>query len=412
MLKNVWIINHYAGALRYGMELRHYNLAKVLVEQGYEVSIISSSFTHLLTSFPKLNKKVLYESIDGITYCWIKTPRYRTNGIFRLINMFFFSYRLWMMGAKGLELATPDVIIASSPHPLVAFNGYRLSRFFKVKFIFEIRDLWTLTYSELRNKMRYNPIAGALLFFEKLGYTKSDLFISPLNKIDEFFRERNIDSTRFLHIPNGIRAEDFLEITSSEVIPQVPELRDLFTSEKFIIGYAGAFNSANALTNLIGAAVILKDEQNLTFVLIGEGPEKDKIERYIKNKDLKNVTLIPKMERKKALACLKKMDVLYNGSPDSILYNYGASPIKLSEYMMLSRPVLNASESTANIVAEAGCGICVPPENARQLADAILNLIMTPVEERIRMGENGHKFALNNLEYRNISKKLINGIES
>jgi len=79
---------------------------------------------------------------------------------------------------------------------------------------------------------------------------------------------------------------------------------------------------------------------------------------------------------------------------------------------MLARPVLNASESTAEIVAEAGCGICVPPENAGQLADAILNLIKTPVEERIRMGENGHKFALNNLEYRNISKILINGIES
>jgi hypothetical protein len=60
-----------------------------------------------------------------------------------------FSARLALHRLKGLP--RPDVVIASSPHPFVAFNGHRFARRYGAKFIFEVRDLWPLTLLEVKH---------------------------------------------------------------------------------------------------------------------------------------------------------------------------------------------------------------------------------------------------------------------
>ena len=65
-MKKLLIINHYAGAPKYGMEYRHYNIAKELVLKGVEVCIIASSYSHLREE-PKCEEEI----IDGIQFKWI-----------------------------------------------------------------------------------------------------------------------------------------------------------------------------------------------------------------------------------------------------------------------------------------------------------------------------------------------------
>ncbi len=49
MPKHIWIINEYAGSPYYGMEFRHYYLAKELIKLGYNVTIISATYSHLFS---------------------------------------------------------------------------------------------------------------------------------------------------------------------------------------------------------------------------------------------------------------------------------------------------------------------------------------------------------------------------
>src|SRR5438270_7153658 len=45
-------------------------------------------------------------------------------------------------GLRGMTLARPDVIIASSPQLLVGLSGWWLAFTRQIPFVFEVRDLW------------------------------------------------------------------------------------------------------------------------------------------------------------------------------------------------------------------------------------------------------------------------------
>ena len=53
MNKTIWIINEYAGTPYHGMEYRHYYLAKELIKLDYDVTVVSSSYSHLFKNLPK-----------------------------------------------------------------------------------------------------------------------------------------------------------------------------------------------------------------------------------------------------------------------------------------------------------------------------------------------------------------------
>ena len=79
----------------------------------------------------------------------------------------------------------------------------------------------------------------------------------------------------------------------------------------------------------------------------------------------------------------------YRPSP---LYRFGISPNKVFEYMAASRPIILAAQAANDIVADAGCGITVPPGDPVALAQAIRDLRALTPEERARLGTNGRAY--------------------
>src|SRR4051812_17527464 len=92
---NILLINHYAGSPHHGMEYRHYYLAREWVRLGHEVAIVSGSFSHLRTRQPAVNGPYSTDTIDGIRYVWLRTPRYAGNGLARVASMAAFVARLF-----------------------------------------------------------------------------------------------------------------------------------------------------------------------------------------------------------------------------------------------------------------------------------------------------------------------------
>jgi glycosyltransferase involved in cell wall biosynthesis len=264
----IWIINHYAGSRIHGMEYRHYNLAQHFVRMGLCPAVVCASFHHLLTRLPEDKRG----EVDGIPYVWIKARRYEKNDARRALNMVDFSARLTF--ARLGHLPKPNVVIASSPHPFVAFNGYRIAKKHGAKFLFEVRDLWPLTLLEVGGHSPRHPFIRAMAWAERLGYERCNHTVSLLGGAGDYMAAHGLDAGKFVHIPNGIDPQS--SQGRIEALPEEHErvIGDLREQGRLIVLYGGSHGLVNALDTVIEAAGLLRDEVGVHFLLVGQGPEK------------------------------------------------------------------------------------------------------------------------------------------
>src|ERR1035438_9112585 len=82
---------------------------------------------------------------------------------------------------------------------------------------------------------------------------------------------------KFHYVPNGIDPTEWGETAAALPEPHRSLLSRLRSENRFIIGYAGAHGVANALESIVRAAGLLVDSP-VTFVLVGQGPEKHNLQ--------------------------------------------------------------------------------------------------------------------------------------
>ncbi len=383
--KVIWIINHYAGSRIHGMEYRHYYLAQHFQRMGFRPVIICASFHHLLTKLPEAE----HADVDGIPYVWIKTPHYEKNNARRVLNMLAFSARLALRPLR--ELPRPDVVVASSPHPFVAFNGYRFASRHGAKFIFEVRDLWPLTLLEVGGHSPKHPFVRAMARAERLGYERCHYTVSLLAGAKDYMVAHGLDEGKLVHIPNGIEPQ-----ASGQNIEPLPDehervVRELKERGRLIVLYSGSHGAANALENVIKAAGLLKDAPEAHFLLVGQGPEKESLQQRARQAGLTNVTFLPPVGRLQMPALTQAADLGYIGLQKKDLFRYGVSPNKLYEYMSAGLPVIFAIDTIYNDVAEAQCGVSIPAEDPPALASALRDLTRMSKKELREMGDRARR---------------------
>jgi glycosyltransferase involved in cell wall biosynthesis len=396
--KVIWIINHYAGSPLHGMEYRHYYLAQQFRRMGLRPVIICASFHHLLTKLPE----EAAAEIDGVPYVWIKACRYQGNGVGRVFNMVEFSARLALRRLG--ELARPDVVIASSPHPFVAFNGYRLARRHSAKFIFEVRDLWPLTLQELGGHSPRHPFIRAIARAERLGYETCDYTVSLLGGAKDFMAAHGLDERKFVYIPNGIDPD------ASQSIEELPEaharvIQSLKEKGRLIVLYTGSHGQGNALDNVVEAARLLASDRSIHFLLVGQGPEKENLQQQVQGANLRNITFLPAVAKSQIPALTRAADLGYIGLRKKDLFKYGVSPNKLFEYMLAGLPVLFAIDTTFDEVARARCGFSIPAEDAPALATVLREIRQMPKDELRRMGERGRQYVQETHSYQALAQQ-------
>ena len=383
--KNIWIINEYAGSPWHGMEYRHFYLSKALQKLGYDVTIISASYSHLFQHVPKINQRFTFEEIEGVRYLWIQVPIYSSaHSKKRVLKWFVFTASLFFLPVK--KLPWPDYILVSPMQTMPFYPAYRWAKKFHAKIIFEVKDIWPLSIIELGGYSPVHPFIRWLKYFEKMAIQKSDAIVSVLPNYKEYLKNEGFERN-FHYIPNGV---DFNELEHSEQTDLAIE--NQLPKNKFIVGYTGTLGKANAMYYFIAAADILKEYAEIAFVIVGEGSEKNKLIETTKQHHLQNVFFFPPIPKKQIQSVLQKFDVCYIGLEQKDLFKYGISPNKLFDYMQAAKPILLAIHSKNNAVERAQCGICVEDISAENIAQAILQLYHTPPEMRKEMGQRGKEY--------------------
>jgi glycosyltransferase involved in cell wall biosynthesis len=397
-------INHYAGSTHHGMEFRPYYLAREWVRAGHKVQIVAASHSHIRANQPKLEGAVLNENIEGIDYRWYATPAYQGNGLGRVKNMLSFMWALWRDGRRLARDFKPDVVIASSTYPMDIWPARRIAKLSKAKLVFEVHDLWPLSPMELGGMSKWHPFIMWVQMAEDYAYRHADKVVCMLPKALDYMQSRGLVAENFAYVPNGVDDEEWQQPAPmpQEIQSQLDSLR---ANGLPLVGYAGTHGLANALDVLLDAAHQLKGKAQI--VLVGTGPERDRLLTRVAQESLKNVAMLPAIPKHAVPSFLAAMDIAYIGWHPNPLYRFGISPNKLMDYMMAGKPVVHSVCAGNDPVAEAGCGITVASGYAPAVAQAVLRLANLSADERAKMGLAGREFILKNQTYRTLAKLFL-----
>ena len=402
---DILLINHYAGSVYHGMEYRPYYIAKEWVKQGHKVTIVASTVSHIRGENPKCEQDFTEEWIDEIRYIWIKTPSYQGNGIKRVVNMLTFVAKLFTNSRRFVK-EKYDAVIASSTYPLDIYPAYNIARKSGAKLIFEVHDLWPLTPMELGGMSSWHPFIFMMQRAENFAYRKADSVVSMLPKADQHMISHGMAPYKFNYIPNGINTDEWGLDNAYMLDEHIEVIKKHKAIGNFIVGYTGTIGLANAMTYLIDAANILRDYP-ISFILVGNGLEKNNLQRRVSQLSLPNVEFLPPVPKSFVPMVLKEFDALYIGANHSSLYRFGVSPNKLMDYMMARKPIIQSIEAGNDLVAESQCGVSVSAEDTEAIARGILELYHLSSKDRERMGEKGHKYVLKHHDYKILARKFL-----
>lgn len=352
---NILIINHYAGSPEMGMEFRPYYFAREWTAMGHRVDIIAADFSHLRRVNPEVSRDFQEEVIDGIHYHWIRTRRYEGNGTQRAITMAQFVGKLWLHTGRIIREMDPDVVIDSSTYPLDTYVGQRIRRKSKkeVKVIHEVHDMWPATLIEVGGMSKYHPFVVTMQIGENSAYKHSDHVVSLLPNAETYMHEHGLKNGHFKCIPNGIVLEEW---KNPEELPieHKSTLEELHRKKKFIVGYFGGHALSNALDSILETAERINDEQ-VQFVLVGDGVEKKQLIEKAQCRGLANVTFLPPIPKRCIPNLCRNFDCIIMCGLDSSLYRFGLCLNKMFDSMASGKPGICAL-NVKSYFSEYNCG--------------------------------------------------------
>jgi glycosyltransferase involved in cell wall biosynthesis len=403
---HIIILNHYAGSPYRGMEYRPYYLSREWIKSGHTATIVAATQSHIRTHNPDYKEKVTEEYIDGIKYILVKTRRYTGNGIGRILNMLDYIKGVYAMIPRLIN-ENPDVVIASSTYPLDNYPAYKLAKKSNAKYVYEVHDLWPLSPMELGGYSKYHPFILLMQHAENFAYEHVDKVVSILPCTEQYMKKNGLAEGKYIHIPNGI---DLEEMANTEFLDEYT--KEQIPNNKFIIGYTGTFGLANSLATLLEVAHIVQNiNDEIFFILIGKGSEKDKLLQIKEKLQLHNCIIldtVPKRQMQSLITLFSISIIILNN--ELSLYRFGISPNKMFDYMYAGKPIIQAGKAGNDIVFAAQCGVTVESENPQVIASSILKLYNMSKTDREKLGDNGKQYVLANHTYSILAKRFLEAI--
>jgi len=412
--KTIWIMNHYATNMFFDKGGRHYWFAENLLKNGYEPTIFCANTRHNSGNMIVISKgKYSRMTTENIPFVIVKTVNYSGNGIQRINNMLMFAWNLFSIAKEySRNFGKPDVILASSVHPLTLVAGIKIARKFGVPCICEIRDLWPESLVAYGFLKRDSIIAKLLYKGEKWIYKNADSIIMTWEGGKEYISDqgwdKHIDLNKVKYINNGVSVEKF----DRDSIEHVIKDKDLENNDLIKIVYTGSVRKVNNIGLLLDAAKIIQDQgyAQIRILIYGSGEEREILEKRCKDENINNVIFKGQIEKRFVPSVLKKADinVLHNSS--TVLDKYGQSQNKLFEYLAAGKCIIQTYSTGFSILKKYNCGICVPVQNAEEIAKALIKACNDKEQYKI-MGANARQ-ASYEYDFQKLTNELINIINS
>lgn len=352
---------------------RTYEHATEWVKSGHKVTVITTA-----PNFPEgkvfkgySNSWYQTEIMNGIEVRRVKTYIAANSGLFRRI----LDYVSFMLTGSiaALFVKKYDVVVATSPQLFTALAGWIVSSLKRKPFVFELRDIWPASITAV-GAMKKSFSIKLLEKLELFLYRQADCIISVTESFVQELVDRGIDGSKIEVVLNGVDLQLYA--------PQIKNTQLLSKWElegKFVAGYIGTHGLAHGLLNIIDAAEILKENNDICFLFVGSGASLEQVKHEISKRGLSNVKVMGRQDKGLMPKIWSLCDVSLVHLKDTPLFK-SVIPSKIFESMGMGLPIVISmpkGEAT-EIVTTNRAGVFVNPEQSKELALAILELHQNP----------------------------------
>ena len=366
---------------------RTYEMCKRWVRDGHAVEVI--------TGAPNAPDGILYEgyrnrltqseTMDGIRVTRVWTFLAANKGTtLRMVN-----YLSYMVSAfvRSLFVRRPDIIIATSPQLFCGWAGYLASLVRRTRLVIESRDMFAESITTLTS-VKEGRLIRWIRKLEFFLYKRGDRLVTVGPGYKRKLVAGGVPESHIDIITNGVDREVFDPATDGSGARAQYGLGD-----SFVVTYAGTIGMAHGLQVVLDAAEQLERESGnrVVFLLVGEGAERENLEREAVARGLKSVRFMGKIPKAAMPALLAASDCCLVHLRKAPLYT-SVLPSKMFEMAHMKKPIiLGVTGDAAEVVREAGCGICIEPGDAGKLVAAVRRLQAEPETARA-MGQAGWEY--------------------
>ncbi|NQV56423.1 MAG: glycosyltransferase family 4 protein [Rhodospirillales bacterium] len=352
---------------------RVFERAVYWVRDGHQVTVITSA-----PNFPggKLmngykNRWCQTEEMSGIHVVRVKTFISANQGVIRR-GLDFLSFFLTATVA-GLFQKRPDVVAATSPQFFAAVAAWSVSGLRRLPFVFELGDLWPASISAV-GAMKQGFLLRMMEKMELFLYRHAARVAVLTQAFKTNLIARGISADRIDVVLNGV---DLPRYAPSP--PDAALAGEWGLGDKFVIGYVGTHGMAHGLINVLDAAEQISGREDIRFLLVGAGAERERLVSDAKMRGLTNVVFMPPQPKEAmprvwslcnvALVHLRNLPAFAE-----------VIPSKMFEAMAMGLPILlSLPDGEAKEILDGhGAGVWVQPENPGALADAAKALCDDP----------------------------------
>ena len=206
-------------------------------------------------------------------------------------------------------------------------------------------------------------------------------------------------------IKNGVDM-DLFDLTVSGAAMR----KKLGVGERVIAAYFGTHGMAHHLETVFEAASLLTEREDIVFVLVGEGAERARLLKLKQQMKLDNVVMLEQQPKALmpelwamadiSLVLLRRTDLFKTVIPSKIFEAMGmATPI-----------ILGVAGEAREIVEAADGGLCIEPENAAELAAAVITLA-DDADHRRRVGKSAYEFVGQNFDRHALAARYLDVLD-
>jgi glycosyltransferase involved in cell wall biosynthesis len=235
--------------------------------------------------------------------------------------------------------------------------------------------------------------------FERWICSNSDITVVVSTPLRDYLVNLGVPKNRMVIMPNGVNLDKF------RLKPNRKYIRTKYNiDDKIVLGFVGEFRPWHGLEMLLQAFGEIDPSKNsLHLLLIGSGPSQISLEKQAKENDLDNyVTFTGRIPHNKMKDFISAMDITI--SPRTTFY---ASPMKILEYMAMSKPIVAPRMTNIeDLIEHNKDGILFEPENREELKSALLRLIHSEAL-RHELGFNARRKVELGYTWENNAKKIL-----
>jgi colanic acid biosynthesis glycosyl transferase WcaI len=360
-------------------------LVSELVERGHHIDVI--------TSLPWYREHKIESGFDGklvrtedrswgsITRVHPFPTQDKTDIVRRAASFAGFTALAAMKGRRGGDA---DGVIAVSPPLTLGLAGHTIAKARKAAYVFNIQDVFPDVAIELGYLSNPLLIRSARAL-EHRCYKQADAITVLSDDLRDNIVGRVGDPSKVRVIPNFVDTEFITPADGDNAYRREHDLEG-----KTVVMYAGNVGLSQSLDLVIAAAIALRDDPDLVFVINGGGAARPTLEAQARGLD--NVRFVDAQPFERLPELLAAGDIhlvpLKRGLARSSV------PSKTFSILAAGRPFVasvDAGSEIATIAERSGAGISVVPEDAEAFTKAIRHLAAAP-DERFEMGRHARAF--------------------